>query len=671
MNVHGRFRMRHRDARHRSGSKPALLRWGSLIVPVAAILAAATAAPGQNSAAGGYPDDWSHHHAVFSYPGTSVDAMRRGDYARWARIVNDPRYVLQQRQRAAAAHSGFAWHPERRDRGVEPPPPDPRGHDHEPEAGFPRGVMPAIAVGDERHEPHPHEPHHHRGPQKGAPNNLDLDWSVNLGSGATLGLGVYPAKFSFNISSANCGNAATPDFVVYSTSLAGSGVSGSTQASIVAFDNLYTGCGGTNPSVYWAYDTAGGAVLTSPTFSLDGTKVAFVQSKGSAASLVVVKWAASGSETPSSPDVLSSNGAFPSCTAPCMIVLPFSGGANDTGSSVFPDYGSDAIYVGDDGGKLHKFTSVFGGTPTEAGGVWPVSVSTMGLSSPVFDPGSGNVFVGDYLPAGGTNCATSGCGFLYKVNASSGAVTQSARLDYVFGIVGAPLLDIGAGTIYVFAGADDGFQSTLSPCGSRVPCSGVFQLSNGFVAGASGTEVKVGNGFEFMLPGALDNAFYASANPGSPTGNLYVVGNTGTANNTLYRIPIAANVMGAPVSGPAISTNFTNGFFGAGMGLTEVFSNAHDYIFTSALLFAAPAACTSSLTQGCVMGFDVTIGTLPPAATPTGATAEAGGVSAIIIDNTVTGLGGASNIYYTPLANQACTTGGTGGCAIQISQSSP
>ncbi len=57
-----------------------------------------------------------------------------------------------------------------------------------------------------------------------------------MGSGATTGLGMYPAKYSFNISSANCSGPAQPDFVVYNTSLAGL----STQASIIAYDNLYT-----------------------------------------------------------------------------------------------------------------------------------------------------------------------------------------------------------------------------------------------------------------------------------------------------------------------------------------------------------------------------------------------------------------------------------------------
>jgi hypothetical protein len=53
------------------------------------------------------------------------------------------------------------------------------------------------------------------------------------------------------------------------------------------------------------------------------------------------------------------------------------------------------------------------------------------------------------------------------------------------------------------------------------------------------------------------------------------------------------------------------------------------------------------------------------------ATAEAGGASGIIIDNIVNGTG-ASQIYFSTLSNGTCaTSGGTGGCAIQASQSAP
>jgi len=48
-----------------------------------------------------------------------------------------------------------------------------------------------------------------------------------------------------------------------------------------------------------------------------------------------------------------------------------------------------------------------------------------------------------------------------------------------------------------------------------------------------------------------------------------------------------------------------------------------------------------------------------------------GGTSGIIIDNTVgTGtLAGASQVYFSTLGSQTCGTSGSGGCAVQASQS--
>src|SRR5947209_4045751 len=69
----------------------------------------------------------------------------------------------------------------------------------------------------------------------GRNQKLGRDWAEDMNSGASVGAGNYPAKFSFSLTTANCASAAQPDFVVYGTGLAGS----PTQASIVAYDNLY------------------------------------------------------------------------------------------------------------------------------------------------------------------------------------------------------------------------------------------------------------------------------------------------------------------------------------------------------------------------------------------------------------------------------------------------
>jgi len=58
-------------------------------------------------------DDWTHHHLVFSNPGTFADALKNGTLARWYKITNDPRYQIQQLkhsllQRQLAAAPDFA-----------------------------------------------------------------------------------------------------------------------------------------------------------------------------------------------------------------------------------------------------------------------------------------------------------------------------------------------------------------------------------------------------------------------------------------------------------------------------------------------------------------------------------------------------------------------------------
>lgn len=282
--------------------------------------------------------DWSHHHLVFSAPRSLAEHFR---------LLSNPRYVHQLLARDGSRNrnvDNFRWY---------------------------------------------------RAPL--TPNALNRDWSEDMGSGATVGAGNYPAKYSFFAGTANCASATVPDFVAYNTSLAGS----TTRATIVAFDNLYSGCAtGSVPSTYWAFNTGtGDSVVTSPTLSFDGKQVAFMQSAGAAASLVLLRWAA-GSGTlasplapaPETPTNYYNSGT--GCTAPCMTTIAFADGDSDTTSSPFYDYtsGSDTLYVGDASGKLHKFHPVFSGVPAEVTtGGFPFTMATAPLSSPVYDSATGLV----------------------------------------------------------------------------------------------------------------------------------------------------------------------------------------------------------------------------------------------------------------------------------------
>jgi hypothetical protein len=144
------------------------------------------------------PTDWSHRHLVFSRPSSAEQLARVGE---------DPRYwqELHRREEALRLPASVA----------------------DASAG---AFAPASVEG----------------------KKLKGLWSEDLGCGASLGGGNYPAKFSLDITTANCAT----DYFAFSTGQAGA----VGPASIVAFNNLYSGCGGTVPSVYWAYNTSGSGI---------------------------------------------------------------------------------------------------------------------------------------------------------------------------------------------------------------------------------------------------------------------------------------------------------------------------------------------------------------------------------------------------------------------------
>ena len=439
----------------------------------------------------------------------------------------------------------------------------------------------------------------------------------------------------------------------------GSLAGGTNGASIVAFDNLYAGgCTGTVPSVYWAYNT-GGTITNSVTLSGDGTQVAFVQTNpGTAlAELVLLKWAASGTATVNSPVTLTgvAAGLYRACAAPCMTVIPFAPGATDTNSAPFYDFtpGSDKLYVGNDNGQLLQFTGVFAGTPTQSGGAYPVTLTAgVTTTSPVFDQGTGKTYIADTA------------GFLYAVTVA-GVVTKSAQLAAPFlGFAAPPMVDSSNGNVYLFTA-----DNNVAGCGGAGAVPSVIQIPAGFAGGAAASSSAALGTCSDTIPvydGDFDNAYYTSV---SGTGHMYVCGNPGGVP-TLYQITVTAGALSAPTAGPALGTaNFTCS------PVTEVdnpnaVGGAKDWIFMSvqnSAVTGVPISCPAA--AGCIMSFDVTSGAAINAGTTTAARASApGGASGVVLDNTST-LAGASQVYFGTLADGTCGTSGTGGCAVQASQS--
>jgi len=617
-------------------------------------------APSASPWSDGVVNDWTQHHLVFSDPGTEGEALAHGTYSRWWQIVSEPRYALQQARRSSGAKT------------LE----DPRfGHSGPvPWRGRPIGLF--------------------------GPDALKKDWTEGFISGGQVQPNMYPAKFSFSTTTASCSS----DYVTYPTGVAGTG----TAASIVAYNNLYVGTGGcetTLPTVFWAYNT-GGTVTTSPVIDATGLQVAYVQVSGTTASLVVLKWAASTTQTLTAPGTLTVQGsasAYRSCIAPCFYSVSL--GANDTYSSPYYDYTDDVMFVGDDSGKLHEITGVFRGTTIAEASGWPVTLNAADkTTTPVYDTMSGYVFAGN---TGGVLYAV-GTGNVGTTNASIHG-TSSALGDV---IIDAPLVDSTAGKVYAFVTTSNGPTHSLTGCslpagafstltltctsGTFTPAdvgatitstnttlsgeiitgytsgtqvtifvllslgvsgasitvtdaaggNAVYQFATSFTSGTGngGTAIGTGGSGYYLYDGDFDNVYYSST--GGTAGDLWVMGNTGgTGGGTLYRIPInGTGAMGTPVAAITGLTNTGLGQHPWPSPITEFCNDA-----------GSPCTASGTATTG---GTDYIYFSVDRLAAVAG-TCGTGSGSGCLLGYNVTNP---SSFSTTPVGATGFTTAGTPGC---------
>jgi hypothetical protein len=585
----------------------------------------------------GVPDDWSHHHLVFSNPGTEEDAVKNGSFEQWLTTVNDPRHTMQQIKRSGGAAA------------LE---------------GTDASAASVLRAGPISTAPGPNG-------NKKQKVTLKKDWSVGMGTGTHGTAGVFPAKFGFFPNTASCS-----DYVVFPTSIGASGI-----ASILAENNLYSGCptGLGIPTRYWAVNLTVGAnyraVTTSPVLSIDGSEVAIMATINGSAYLVVLLMPNADSAGVTSiacntTTNVNANGA--QTTSPQAWCGAFGDAHADTNSSPYYDYTTNVLYVGDASGVLHKFQNVFhsihgGGTQTTAPSEvtttgWPVTVSTGNvLRSPVYDGTSTLVFVAANTTTGVDS------GYLYSVTttgASSQTVVQSGEIARHTGISDAPTVDSTSGKVYVFTANDSDSQST-SYCGTQNgndACAAVWQLGTAFTAGTRGNESTMGIAAQAgqaptMFEGSFDNTFYSGT---GATGNLYVCGYavTGTvpsqtvASLNLYQIPVS--------TWPNAATNIKAVTSAAATcsPMTEVYSNSTDWIFFSVTASGNLTGGTNNCSGACVYSYNVT--TASATKFGNGITAT-GGASGITIDNTVSSPAGSSQVYYEMLS-------ATANSAVQASQ---
>jgi hypothetical protein len=453
------------------------------------------------------------------------------------------------------------------------------------------------------------------------PTETHRDWSVSLGTGR-VPAGMSPAKYTFDPTTAKC-----TDWAVFGLNVAGT--TGG-QGNMVAYKNLYSGtsglCGSSGPTTQFSYNittVTNGRVLTSPVISLDGKKIAFVESGNTATVFHVLTWKSGAGNGTS-----STNSAFPGVgNSATMVSITLTSTATDTRSSPWIDYIGDIAYVGANTGRVYKITGVFNGTPTLAGAPWPVLLrNAANLTAPVQDNVTHNIFVGDQL------------GTLYSVNSSTGTVA-SAQIGLTTGtnpaIRDAPIVDSQNGGVFVQS-ANDGTSAVIV----QLKTTNLAQLQKVRLGRGSSTGTTVN-----MYNGAFNNAYYTLPS----SGTMFVCG-TGAADTTPWGYTLGftgTTLKSTPIS----QTQLVNSTASRCSEITEFFnpniSGGTDYFF-----LGLTTGCIPASGAGCVMS--------RPSPGSVLTVSETGGTSAIIVDNYST-AGQASSIYFTNL-------GGNPAQAVKLTQ---
>lgn len=483
----------------------------------------------------GVPQDWSDHSLVFTLDGLARDPD----------LVNrEPRIQHQLMQRFPSANSNFV-----------------------PGAN--------AAIGSTSNSGH------HR------------DWNIDLVRGR-VAANMSPAKYTYD---PGAPPSCTSDYVVYGLNVAGKAAG---QANLIGVNNLYSGTGGlcgAAPTVMFAYNvttSSGGYVSVSPVISLDGTKIAFVETLSSSVVFHVLTWT-------------SGQGTITKAATPASMTSLTFGTSKSTASSPWVDYSSDTAYVGTDGGQIYKITGVFNGTPAlSTDPWWPVSVSSGRITPPVLDNTLGMLMVG------------SRAGNLYQINITNGAV-DTIPIGKGSSIVAAPIVDVTNGTTFIVS-STNGTSAVLVETDTAT-------LTNTVTAsiGLGGTSVSI------PQP-AFTNDYYL----GLPDGQIRLCG-TGTSDDTpwQYGFGFTGATLNIP---PAFSQQLLTTTGSNCTNWTE-FYNPNIGGGTDFFFFGLTQDCTGTDTSGCVVAATTEGGPLTTAAVD-------GGPSGIVVDNYST-AGQASSIYLT------------------------
>ncbi len=447
------------------------------------------------------------------------------------------------------------------------------------------------------------------------------DWSQALGG--HMNADAFPAKYNFYVDTTpSC----STDYVVF-------GLTNTNGANLVGLNNLYVNTTGTGfctgltaPTALFAYNIAiqtGGHIITSPILSLDGTKVAFVESVPANGGIASAYF-----------DVVTTTQGG-TLTAPVTPTGMFNGqltlAGGDTHSSPWIDYSNDVVYVGTDDGFMHKVTGVFKGTPAvdPIGSGWPLLVAAgLHMSPPVLDEDLGVLIVG------GSN------GDLYQISTTTNppVVVNSISLGSGLseGIVSAPVVDVTNDSTFVVT-ADDGVSGAIF----QVRTSAMVQRSVGELGlGSSGSP---GTALTLYEP-ALSNDYFPD-----PSNGVMTLCGTGPSDTSPYQYVFGFNgtlMKEAPLFKQQLSTSTA----ARCSGWTEFFNPNIGAGGTDFFFFGLTQDCTSitgTVASGCIAE-ETNLTPASVSAAVVKATLT-GGPSGIIIDNY------ANPVTYPEASSTYCT----------------
>jgi hypothetical protein len=504
-----------------------------------------------------------------------------------------------------------------------------------------------------------------RGPRKPVrPQSagLKIDWSIPLGTGI-VAPNMFPAKYGFDI---NATPSCTNDYVVFGLNVAG--VNGG-QANLVGMNNLYSGSNprtcGANPTVNWAYNgstVAGGAVLTSPSISLDGKRIAYIESAPSATIFHVLAWKATEGTSATAAVNPTANGACAGTvanpTSSCLKSVTVSSAAKDTLSSAWVDYQTDKAFVGTDDGKIYRISCVFlCGVNAQPIVEWTFTLPVAGTggaaaqpNGPVYDFPSGRLFVGDQLGevwvinaggatptlnAGPAMVGGGGCTAAHPPG-RTGTGADCAANGGSFGIPDSVIMDSSGVSqrIFAFSGNDGTVGASAVVAQLKMDLTGLVRVHVGL--GSVGRTIPNWN----LHSGAFDDTYFG-ATPSN--GHLFLCGtDTVTTEPFHYWIGFDAYpTMNAVPDGslfrvtvPDIPCSPYTELFNPNITLNG--GNGHHDFIVSSLIAPSPNGeiLVNDISTGAVVNGQATIVAYP------------GGTSGIVVDNVST-AGQASSVYFS------------------------